>query len=263
MAEHRARKRFGQNFLHDSGIIDRLLRTIAAHADQHLLEIGPGQGAITAGLLATGAQLDAIEIDRDLAAHLQTRFADQPNFHLHVVDALRCDINTLATAPRSLRIIGNLPYNISTPLIFHLLNYAPLIRDMHVMLQQEVVDRLCAQPGNGDWGRLSVMVQYHCRVEHLFRVPPEAFSPQPKVTSAIARLVPHDTLPHPAQDIAVLRRLVTQAFTQRRKTLRNALKPFFADDWPIASIDPARRPDTVSVAEFVALANACPPESGA
>ena len=250
--EHRARKRFGQNFLHDAGIVDRLLRTIAAQPDQHLLEIGPGQGAITEGLLDSGALLDAIEIDRDLAAHLQTRFTGRPNFRLHITDALRCDISELSQDPRSLRIIGNLPYNISTPLIFHLLDYAPLIRDMHVMLQEEVVDRLCAQPDTRDWGRLSVMVQYYCKVDYVFRVPPEAFSPRPKVTSAIARLVPHDTLPHPAKDTVILRKLVTQAFTQRR----NALGPFFADHWPIDSIDPSRRPDTLSLEEFVALANA-------
>lgn len=256
--EHRARKRFGQNFLHDRGIIERLLRTIAAQPGEHLLEIGPGQGAITEGLLDSGASLEAIEIDRDLAAHLQSRFAARPDFRLHIADALRCNISALAHGPRSLRVIGNLPYNISTPLIFHLLTHAPVIRDMHVMLQEEVVDRLCAQPDTRDWGRLSVMVQYHCRVEYLFRVPPEAFSPRPKVTSAIARLVPHDTLPYPANNIDTLRQLVTRAFTQRRKTLRNALAPFFADGWPIDSIDPARRPDTLSLAEFVALANACP-----
>ncbi len=257
MAEHRARKRFGQNFLHDAGIIERLLRTIHAQPGEHLLEIGPGQGAITAGLLASGARVDAIEIDRDLAGALQQRFAAQPRFTLHTGDALRCDIAALADGPRSLRVVGNLPYNISTPLVFHLLDSAALIRDIHVMLQQEVVDRLCAQPGSADWGRLSVMVQYHCRCEDLFGVPPEAFVPRPKVMSAIVRLVPHDTLPYPARDTDLLRRLVTQAFTQRRKTLRNALKPFFGDDWPLPAIDPARRPDTVSVAEFVALANAC------
>jgi len=258
--EHRARKRFGQNFLHDTGIIDRLLRTIAAQPGQHLLEIGPGQGAITAGLLASGADLDAIEIDRDLAAHLQSRFASEPRFHLHTIDALRCDISALADGPCSLRVIGNLPYNISTPLIFHLLEHAAVIRDMHVMLQEEVVDRLCAQPGTSDWGRLSVMVQYHCHVEYLFRVPPESFVPRPKVMSAIARLVPHDTPPYPANNMDVLRKLVTQAFTQRRKTLRNAMKPFFAEQWPVDSIDPARRPETLSVEEFVTLANACPQE---
>ena len=161
--QHRARKRFGQNFLHDAGVIDRILRSIHAKADDRLLEIGPGQGALTEGLLNSGAQLDVVELDKDLIPILNQQFAGKSNFNLHQGDALKFDFNSLNAAPNSLRVVGNLPYNISTPLIFHLLNNAGIIRDMHFMLQKEVVERLAAGPGGGDWGRLSIMVQYHCR----------------------------------------------------------------------------------------------------
>jgi 16S rRNA (adenine1518-N6/adenine1519-N6)-dimethyltransferase len=189
-----------------------------------MLEIGPGQGALT-GPAGSGAQLDVVELDKDLIPILNQQFAGKSNFNLHQGDALKFDFNTLNAAPNSLRVVGNLPYNISTPLIFHLLNNAGLIRDMHFMLQKEVVERLAAGPGGGDWGRLSIMVQYHCRVEHLFNVGPGAFNPPPKVDSAIVRLVPHAVLPHPAKDHRLLERVVREAFNQRRKTLRNTLKP--------------------------------------
>mgnify|MGYP003366444546 CR=1 FL=1 len=168
--QHRARKRFGQNFLHDAGVIDRILRSIHAKPEDRLLEIGPGQGALTQGLLNSGGQLDVIELDKDLVPILNQQFAGKSNFNLHQGDALKFDFNSLNAAPHSLRVVGNLPYNISTPLIFHLLNNAGIIRDMHFMLQKEVVERLAAGPGGGDWGRLSIMVQYHCRVEPLFNV---------------------------------------------------------------------------------------------
>ena len=182
--QHRARKRFGQNFLHDAGVIHRILRAIHAKEGERLLEIGPGQGALTEGLLSSGGQLDVIELDLDLIPILQGKFGANPNFRLNQGDALKFDFTRLDAAPHSLRVVGNLPYNISTPLIFHLLDNAPLIRDMHFMLQKEVVERLAAEPGGGDWGRLSIMVQYHCRVEHLFNVGPGAFNPPPKVDSA-------------------------------------------------------------------------------
>ncbi|WP_288375716.1 16S rRNA (adenine(1518)-N(6)/adenine(1519)-N(6))-dimethyltransferase RsmA [uncultured Pseudomonas sp.] len=254
--QHRARKRFGQNFLHDAGIIDRILRAINAKAGEHLLEIGPGQGALTEGLLGSGAQLDVVELDKDLVPILQHKFADRDNFRLHQGDALKFDFNTLGVPPRSLKVVGNLPYNISTPLIFHLLAHAGLIRDMHFMLQKEVVERMAAGPGGGDWGRLSIMVQYHCRVEHLFNVGPGAFNPPPKVDSAIVRLVPHEVLPHPAKDPKLLEQVVREAFNQRRKTLRNTLKGLL-DSQAIeaAGVDGSLRPEQLDMAAFVRLAD--------
>ncbi|MFC3609433.1 16S rRNA (adenine(1518)-N(6)/adenine(1519)-N(6))-dimethyltransferase RsmA [Stutzerimonas tarimensis] len=254
--QHRARKRFGQNFLHDAGVIHRILRAIHAREDEHLVEIGPGQGAITEGLLGSGARLDVIELDHDLVPLLRTRFSQAPRFALHQGDALKFDFAQLAEAPRSLRIVGNLPYNISTPLIFHLLAHAPLIRDMHFMLQKEVVERMAASPGGGDWGRLSIMVQYHCQVEHLFNVGPGAFNPAPKVDSAIVRLTPHATAPHIAKDPLQLERIVREAFNQRRKTLRNTLKGLLDHEAiEAAGVDGGLRPEQLDLAAFVRLAD--------
>jgi 16S rRNA (adenine1518-N6/adenine1519-N6)-dimethyltransferase len=254
--QHRARKRFGQNFLHDAGVIDRILRSIHAKPEDRLLEIGPGQGALTAGLLNSGAQLDVVELDKDLIPILNQQFAGKSNFNLHQGDALKFDFNSLNAAPNSLRVVGNLPYNISTPLIFHLLHNAHLIRDMHFMLQKEVVERLAAGPGGGDWGRLSIMVQYHCRVEHLFNVGPGAFNPPPKVDSAIVRLVPHAVLPHPAKDHRLLERVVREAFNQRRKTLRNTLKLLLSNaEIEAAGVDGSLRPEQLDLAAFVRLAD--------
>ena len=256
MHQHRARKRFGQNFLHDAGVIDRILRAIRAKEGERLLEIGPGQGALTEGLLGSGAQLDVIELDLDLIPILQAKFGDNPRFTLNQGDALKFDFTRLQAAPHSLRVVGNLPYNISTPLIFHLLDNAEVIRDMHFMLQKEVVERLAAEPGGGDWGRLSIMVQYHCRVEHLFNVGPGAFNPPPKVDSAIVRLVPHAVLPHPARDPRLLERVVREAFNQRRKTLRNTLKLLLsAESIEAAGVDGSLRPEQLDLAAFVRLAD--------
>lgn len=253
---HRARKRFGQNFLHDVGVIERILRAVRAREGEHLVEIGPGQGALTAGLLGSGARLDVIELDRDLVPLLLAAFAVNPRFRLNQGDALRFDFARLSSEPRSLRIVGNLPYNISTPLIFHLLGQAALIRDMHFMLQKEVVERLAAQPGSGDWGRLSIMVQYHCQVEHLFNVGSGAFRPAPKVESAIVRLIPHDVLPCPASDHRALERVVREAFNQRRKTVRNALKQLLPEaDITAAGVDGSLRPEQLDLAAFVRLAD--------
>ena len=254
--QHRARKRFGQNFLHDAGVIDRIMRAIHALPGERLLEIGPGQGALTGDLLSSGAQLDVIEIDRDLVAMLNHQFASNPAFHMNQGDALKFDFNSLNPAPRSLRVVGNLPYNISTPLIFHLLANAGLIRDMHFMLQKEVVERMAATPGGGDWGRLSIMVQYHCRVEHLFNVGPGSFNPPPKVDSAIVRLTPYDVLPCPAKDHRLLERVVREAFNQRRKTLRNTLKALLpSDQIEAAGVDGSLRPEQLDLAAFVRLAD--------
>ncbi len=254
--QHRARKRFGQNFLHDAGVIHRILRGIHPREGERLVEIGPGQGALTEGLLGSGAQLDVIELDLDLIPILRGRFGNLPNFSLHQGDALKFDFARLSDQPHSLRVVGNLPYNISTPLIFHLLDHAGLIRDMHFMLQKEVVERLAAGPGGGDWGRLSIMVQYHCRVEHLFNVGPGAFNPPPKVDSAIVRLVPHEVLPFPAKDHRQLERVVRDAFNQRRKTLRNTLKGLLdAQAIEAAGVDGSLRPEQLDLAAFVRLAD--------
>jgi 16S rRNA (adenine1518-N6/adenine1519-N6)-dimethyltransferase len=253
---HRARKRFGQNFLHDAGVIHRILRAIHPREGERLLEIGPGQGALTEGLVSSGAQLDVVELDLDLIPLLKLKFGLEPNFSLHQGDAMKFDFNTLGANSHELRVVGNLPYNISTPLIFHLLDHAHLIRDMHFMLQKEVVQRLAAVPGGGDWGRLSIMVQYHCQVENLFHVGPGAFNPPPKVDSAIVRLVPHETLPHPAKDHTLLERVVREAFNQRRKTLRNTLKgSLTADEIEAAGVDGSLRPEQLDLAAFVRLAD--------
>lgn len=254
--QHRARKRFGQNFLHDAGVIHRILRAIHAREGQRLLEIGPGQGALTEGLLGSGARLDVIELDQDLIPLLKLKFGLESRFSLHQGDALKFDFASLVESGEKLRVVGNLPYNISTPLIFHLLEYAPVIEDMHFMLQKEVVERLAATPGGGDWGRLSIMVQYHCRVEHLFNVGPGAFNPPPKVDSAIVRLTPFAEPPHPARDPKLLERVVREAFNQRRKTLRNTLKPLLSvEDIEAAEVDPTLRPEQLDLAAFVRLAN--------
>ncbi len=254
--QHRARKRFGQNFLHDAGVIHRILRAIHARPTDHLLEIGPGQGAITEGLLGSGARLDVIELDLDLIPLLKLRFGLNPLFSLYQGDAMKFDFSTLVQPGEKLRVVGNLPYNISTPLIFHLLDHAPCIQDMHFMLQKEVVERMAAEPGSGDWGRLSIMVQYHCQVEHLFNVGSGAFNPAPKVDSAIVRLTPHTVLPHPARDHQLLERVVREAFNMRRKTLRNTLKQLLsAEQIEAAGVDGSKRPEQLDLAAFVRLAD--------
>jgi 16S rRNA (adenine1518-N6/adenine1519-N6)-dimethyltransferase len=254
---HRARKRFGQNFLHDQGVIHGIIAAIRPREGQHLVEIGPGMGAMTEPLLDACKEMEAIELDRDLIPGLRVQFALQGGLTLHNADALKFDFCSLAGDGRPLRVVGNLPYNISTPLIFHLIEQSHCIHDMHFMLQQEVVNRLAAAPGGGDYGRLSIMVQYHCQVEKLFTVPPEAFDPPPKVHSAIVRLTPYATPPFPAKDERLLKELVTLSFQQRRKTLRNNLKKLL-DAAAIESlgIDPGRRPETLSLEEFVRLADA-------
>jgi 16S rRNA (adenine1518-N6/adenine1519-N6)-dimethyltransferase len=254
---HRARKRFGQNFLRDRGIISRIVRAIGPRPGERLVEIGPGQGALTEPLLeAADGHLEVIELDRDLIPGLRVQFFNHPDFVIHEGDALKFDFRALRGEGQPLRVVGNLPYNISTPLIAHLLEAGDAIADMHFMLQKEVVERLAAAPGGPDWGRLSVMAQYRCRVESLFVVPPEAFVPRPKVDSAIVRLTPHAELPYPAVDEGLLFSLVREAFGQRRKTLRNNLKGRIeAEALATLDIDPSRRPQTLSVEEFVRIAN--------
>ncbi len=254
---HRARKRFGQNFLVDLNIIDKIISALAPKAEDSLIEIGPGQGALTAPLLNACPNLTCIEVDKDLAALLQQRFcADFPTFKLVQADALKTDLTAFAVDDRPLRIVGNLPYNISTPLIFHLLRFHQQIKDMHFMLQKEVVDRLAATPGSKAYGRLSVMTQYHCQVQPLFTVPASAFRPAPKVESAIVRLIPHQQLPYPAQDADQLARLVRACFQFRRKTLRNCLKTLLdPEQMQHIEIDLSLRPENLSVSDFVQLSN--------
>lgn len=254
---HKARKRFGQNFLQDQGIIRRIIRSIGPTEAQHLVEIGPGLGAITEELLDSCRRLDVVELDRDLIPILQTKFFSyNDKFTIHQGDALEFDFASFYDGEHQLRVVGNLPYNISTPLIFHLLTFADQIEDMHFMLQKEVVNRLAAKPGDSAYGRLGIMAQYYCHVEPLFLVPPEAFDPAPKVDSAIVRLIPYKELPMVAKDINKLEIVVRTAFGQRRKTLRNNLKPLLsADEISELGIDPGLRPERLSLQDFIAIAD--------
>ncbi len=255
-SNHQAKKRFGQNFLVDTNIINRIIRAINPLAGQHLIEIGPGLGALTTHLVDKSCQLDVVEIDRDLAGKLRGQYADTSGFQLHLIDALKVDYGAFAKGDQPLRIIGNLPYNISTPLLFHLLTYKACIHDMHFMLQKEVVDRLASAEGHKTYGRLSIMVQYHCHVEPLFVVPPSAFRPTPKVESAIVRLRPRERTT-PVADPLFFAQMINACFQQRRKTLRNGLK-LILKELPadcLAGIDLGRRPETFSVEEFIQLAN--------
>jgi len=261
-AGHQARKRFGQNFLQDQNIIRNILLNINPKVGDNIAEIGPGLGAITEHLLsATEGHLNVVEIDRDLVQVLKTQFFNYPELQIHQGDALKFDFSQLvppcnSNSDNKLRIVGNLPYNISTPLIFHLLSFSGKVKDMHFMLQKEVVDRMAAGPGDSAYGRLGIMVQYHCKVESLFKVPPTAFDPQPKVDSAIVRLTPYDTLPTPAIDHKQLSSLVTTAFNQRRKTIRNNLKKLISGEQLEAlGIDPGLRPENLSLENFVSISD--------
>ncbi|GAB4354436.1 MAG: 16S rRNA (adenine(1518)-N(6)/adenine(1519)-N(6)) -dimethyltransferase RsmA [Methylohalobius crimeensis] len=247
---HRPKKRFGQNFLRDGRVLTRILAAVAPRPDDHIVEIGPGKGALTRYLLPHCRRLDAIEIDRDLIERLEEQFKDQ-RFHIHAADALAFDFRQLAAPGRRLKVVGNLPYNISTPLLFHLFEQKAAITEMVFMLQKEVVERLAAPPGNKQYGRLSVMAQYHCRMEKLFTVGPESFQPSPKVTSAVIRLTPHAIPPVEVGDLSCFRQVVTAAFGQRRKTLRNALKSrLSAEAISACGIDPRARAETLSLEDF-------------
>lgn len=255
-SQHKARKRFGQNFLIDHGIIRDIVRAVHPKKDDQIVEIGPGKGAITQLLADACDNINVIELDRDLVPWLKVKFEKHPGFQLFQADALQFDFAQLIKNNQPLRIVGNLPYNISTPLIFHLLTYSTQVSDMHFMLQKEVVKRMAAQAGDSAYGRLGIMVQYYCAVENLFEVPPTAFDPAPKVDSAIVRLIPYKELPYPATNIKTLENLVNVAFQQRRKTLRNSLKqllsPEVIEQLPI---DTAARAEEISLSEFVATSN--------
>lgn len=259
---HTARKRFGQNFLHDNNVIQNIVAAIYPQRGQFLLEIGPGLGALTEPVAEQIDHLTVVELDRDLAERLR----HHPFLHHKITvienDAMQFDFGelyrqeNLAEAGRKLRIFGNLPYNISTPLMFHLFKYHHIIQDMHFMLQKEVVKRLCAAPNSKAYGRLTIMAQYFCQVMPVLEVPPTAFKPAPKVDSAVVRLIPHQVLPHPVKDLYWLNRVCSQAFNQRRKTLRNALSTLFsAENLTALGIDLNARAENLSIADYARLAN--------
>jgi 16S rRNA (adenine1518-N6/adenine1519-N6)-dimethyltransferase len=254
----RPRKRFGQHFLRDPAVVARIVAAIAPHAGKHIVEIGPGRGVLTRPLLEAAGQLDVVEIDRDLAAALPANVGiDSRGLRVHCVDALQFRLDSVTTAAAPVWVVGNLPYNISSPLIFHLLEQLPLIAGMVFMLQKEVAERLAAGPGSRQYGRLSVIVQYHCAVERLFTVGPGAFTPPPKVDSSVVRLTPlNRSADDRAVSVATLVQLVAQAFSRRRKTLRNALKEYFsAAQLAEVGVDPNARAETLAVADYIRLAN--------
>jgi 16S rRNA (adenine1518-N6/adenine1519-N6)-dimethyltransferase len=247
----RPKKRFGQHFLTDRHHLARIVAAIDAKRGDAIVEIGPGTGILTAELAPRVDRLDVVEIDRDLARALEGRF---PNVVVHAADALEFDFAALA---RELRVVGNLPYNVSSPILFRMVEIAPRLRDCVFMLQREVVERMVAAPATSDYGRLSVMLQYRFAMALALRVPAGAFTPPPKVESAVVRMVPLGADRPIARDEALFARLVAGAFSQRRKTLRNAVRLFVSEEaFARASIDPSRRGETLSVKEFVALADA-------
>lgn len=254
---HAAKKRFGQHFLHDPQVIERIVRSINPQPGERLVEIGPGLGALTVPLLERVQQLHVVEIDRDVVPHLRAICGDAPGLQLHLADALKFDYGSLAAPGQPLRLVGNLPYNISTPLLFHLLRFAPQVRDMHFMLQKEVVDRLTAVPDSEDYGRLTVTVAARAQADYLFHVGPGAFSPPPKVDSAVVRLTPRPA-PFAIDNLACYDELVTAVFSQRRKTLANGLRRLLpAAEINALGIDPRLRGETLAPQQFALLANRC------
>ena len=252
--KHRPRKRFGQNFLRDTEVIGRIVAAINPQKEDHIVEIGPGQGALTALVIEAVKRLDIIEIDKDLVKILTTKWGTAAHCTIHSSDALQFDFSTLRCT--DLRIIGNLPYNISTPLLFHLLAYSEYIRDMFLMLQNEVVERLCANTGTRQYGRLSVMTQYYCDVEKMFIVKPEAFTPTPRVDSAIVRLIPGKERKPALLNDESLALIVRTAFSQRRKTIKNALRNILSEaELNKLDIAPKARAENLSIAQFTNMAN--------
>jgi 16S rRNA (adenine1518-N6/adenine1519-N6)-dimethyltransferase len=256
MQEHKARRRFGQNFLVDNQIIQRILDSIAPQHDQHVVEIGPGLGALTEGLAEASGQLTLVELDRDLFARLEQRFGTEERVKLVQGDALKVDFYDIAASHsrQRLRLVGNLPYNISTPLMFHFFEHAAVVDDMTFMLQREVALRLLAAPGSANYGRLSVMTQFHCHGHLVVEAPPEAFNPAPKVHSAVVRLIPHTPPLEAPEAQRCFADIVRDAFSQRRKTLRNSLRRrLSAEHIEQAGINPGERPEKLSVENFVQL----------
>ncbi len=252
MKGHVARKRFGQNFLVDSGIIAAIVSAIDPKRDETVVEIGPGLGAITEPLMARVDHLHVVEIDRDLIARLKKQHAPA-RMTIHEGDALAFDFASIGS---NLRLVGNLPYNISTPLLFHLAEYVDIVHDMHFMLQKEVVERMVAEPGQSDFSRISVMLQYRFYIEWLIDVPPECFDPPPKVQSAVVRLIPKPVAELTARSQEKLSQVVLTAFSQRRKMLRNTMKGLLNEAaFAELGIDPTRRPEDIPVEDYVRIAN--------
>ncbi|MDA7742073.1 16S rRNA (adenine(1518)-N(6)/adenine(1519)-N(6))-dimethyltransferase RsmA [Francisellaceae bacterium] len=257
MSKHRAKKHLGQNFLHDPHIIENIIRQINIKTDDTLVEVGPGLGALTTQILPITQKLNVIEYDTDVIPTLKENCEALGELIIHHQDALKFDFEALAQNLESkIRLVGNLPYNISSPLIFHFIKHIDSIADMHFMLQKEVVERICSGPGSKSYGRLSIMIQYFCKTEALFVVPPEAFTPAPKVDSQIIRLTPHQTKQTTAQNFERFADIVRSAFSQRRKTLRNTLKAHAnIEQLEKAGIDPSARAETIPLEKFVVLSN--------
>lgn len=253
---HHARKRFGQNFLNDQYTIDAIVSAIAPRNEDVMVEIGPGLGALTEPVSSQIEQLHVVELDRDLAARLREHPTLKHKLVVHECDAMKFNFDELAQPEKKLRVFGNLPYNISTPLIFHLLEKSQHIHDMYFMLQKEVVERLAAGPNCKDYGRLTVMTQYYCQVIPVLEVGPHAFKPAPKVDSAVVRLVPHKVRPFEALNVNDLHRVCQEGFGQRRKTIRNSFREFInAEQLESLGVDPNLRPENLTLAQFVSIAN--------
>ncbi|KGK00543.1 16S rRNA (adenine(1518)-N(6)/adenine(1519)-N(6))-dimethyltransferase RsmA [Thalassotalea sp. ND16A] len=252
---HTAKKRFGQNFLHDDAVISRIVDAIDPSAGENLVEIGPGLGALTEPVIERAGDISVVELDRDLAHRLRHHPFIAKHLTIHETDALKFDFSSLATE-KQLRVFGNLPYNISTPLIFHLLSFKDCIKDMHFMLQKEVVNRMAAGPDCKAYGRLSIMSQYFCQVMPVMEIGPEAFQPPPKVDSAIVRLIPHKEITYPAKDVKWLERVTREAFNQRRKTIRNSFKKLISvEQLQELGINPGLRPENLSLRDYIDVAN--------
>jgi len=253
---HQAKKRFGQNFLNNELIIEKIVDAINPEPNENLVEIGPGLGALTEPVVERAGQLSVVELDRDLIHRLKHHPFLSPKLTIHEADALKFDFSSLIQKDKPLRIFGNLPYNISTPLIFHLLSFKENVKDMHFMLQKEVVERMASGENSKSFGRLSIMTQYQCQVIPVMEIGPEHFTPAPKVDSAIVRLVPHKQIKNPVKDLNMLNTVCLTAFNQRRKTIRNSFKKLISHEIITdLNIDPTLRPENLSVEQFIKLAN--------
>ncbi|NMP30312.1 16S rRNA (adenine(1518)-N(6)/adenine(1519)-N(6))-dimethyltransferase RsmA [Thalassotalea sp. M1531] len=253
---HQAKKRFGQNFLHNDAIISRIVDAINPEPGENLIEIGPGLGALTEPVVDRAGDISVVELDRDLAERLRHHPFLAKHLTIHEIDALKFDFGSLAMPDKPLRIFGNLPYNISTPLIFHLLSFKAHVQDMHFMLQKEVVDRMAAGPDSKTYGRLSIMTQYQCQVVPVMTIGPEAFQPPPKVDSAIVRLIPHKQIDNPVNNLETLNKVCLTAFNQRRKTIRNSFKKMIsAEALESLGLTPTLRPENLTIDNYIAVAN--------
>lgn len=253
---HQAKKRFGQNFLHNESVISDIVDAINPEPGENLVEIGPGLGALTEPVVDRAGDISVVELDRDLAHRLRHHPFLAEHLTIHEIDALKFDFASLSSEDRPLRIFGNLPYNISTPLIFHLLTFKDKVKDMHFMLQKEVVERMAAGENSKTFGRLSIMTQYQCQVIPVMEIGPEAFNPAPKVDSAIVRLIPHKEIKNPVKDLKFLNHVCLTAFNQRRKTIRNSFKKIAtAEQLESIGINPSLRPENLNIDQFIDIAN--------